>query len=610
MPECPSESHATAIPALGTRFIWTFILVIGWAGAAFAADGGTVSSLVVKFRDDWGAPASASALPDDARRALTAALRGDFSETGRTRDGAFTIAFATPLPFVEARAVVNRVRGITPVLYANIIAPNQAGGRRDAAAVDATGIGTNQFIVKYRDPALISAARAGLPPDQARIDRLTTVLGETVRYGRAMSGGSYVFRLSRRMLPAEAEAAAAKIALEPDIEYAEPDRIMQHTLTPNDSLYAANQWDLFEAIGGINAPAGWDTTTGTAGGIAADIDTGLLDHPDLAGRFVSSGYDFIYDNIVANDGDPAGLPLGCSANPVGAGCSSRDADAHDPGDWVTSAESSSGWLIGCPIGNSTWHGTHTAGTIAAASNNAAGIAGINWVGKILPLRVLGKCGGYSSDIEDAIVWASGGTVPGVPANGTPARVMNLSLGGGGACDASWQTAINTALANNAVVVVVGGQQQRECRRPGPRELQWRDHRRGDTTRRRARVVQQLWVRGGDRGAGRRRREVHSFDAQQRRDDAGSVCLRVLPRDQHGGAPRYGRRLADGRAQPLADACAGVRDHPIDGAGVPDGNRARLHEQPRGRGRHDAVLRRGHLEHGGGARDDVIAPAGT
>ena len=371
MSDASRELRALCLPAFARRLVLAIVLLTTGSGAAIAA-GDSVSSIVVKFRGDWGAPASASTLPAGARQALTAALRAEFSETGRTRDGAFTIALAAPLPFLEARAAVNRIRAITPVLYANIVAPAQTGSHRDAAGVAATGIGTNQFIVKYRDPALVDAARADLPPDQARIDRLTAVLGETVSYGRAMSGDAYVYRLARRMPPAEAEAAAQRIALEPDIEYAEPDRIMQHQLTPNDSLYAANQWDLFEAIGGINAPAGWDTTVGTVGGIAADIDTGFLDHPDLVGRVVSNGYDFIYDNIVANDGDPSGLPVGCSANPLMAGCSSRDADAHDPGDWVTSADSSSGWLAGCPIGNSTWHGTHTAGTIAAASNNAAG----------------------------------------------------------------------------------------------------------------------------------------------------------------------------------------------------------------------------------------------
>ena len=72
----------------------------------------------------------------------------------------------------------------------------------------------------------------------------------------------------------------------------------------------------------------------------------------------------------------------------------RDADPSDPGDWITSAENASGFFAGCGVSNSSWHGTHVAGTIGAASNNGFGVAGINWVSKILPVRVLGKCGGY------------------------------------------------------------------------------------------------------------------------------------------------------------------------------------------------------------------------
>jgi hypothetical protein len=105
---------------------------------------------------------------------------------------------------------------------------------------------------------------------------------------------------------------------------------------------------------------------------------------------------------------------------------------------------------------SSFHGSHTAGTIGALSNNALGIAGINWVSKIVPLRVLGKCGGYTSDIVDAITWGSGGTVAGIGANPTPARVLNLSLGGGGPCASVEQTAINGALSRGTVVTISAG----------------------------------------------------------------------------------------------------------------------------------------------------------
>jgi subtilisin family serine protease len=224
----------------------------------------------------------------------------------------------------------------------------------------------------------------------------------------------------------------------PEVEYAEPDAILQHTLIPNDPQYS-NQWHYFAPSAGnygINAPAAWDITTGSASIVAAVIDTGITNHADLIGRTVP-GYDFISDPLVANDGD------------------GRDSDPSDPGDWITAADAS-GYFAGCAITNSSWHGTHTAGTIGAASNNSLGVAGINWNSKILPVRVLGKCGGYTSDIVDGMRWAAGLTVSGVPNNANPAKVINLSLGGSGACSTTSQNAIDAITAAGTTVVVSAG----------------------------------------------------------------------------------------------------------------------------------------------------------
>jgi serine protease len=163
------------------------------------------------------------------------------------------------------------------------------------------------------------------------------------------------------------------------------------------------------------------------------IDTGIRPHADLDGQIVA-GYDMINDATVGNDGN------------------ARDSDPSDPGDWVAANECGTG----TSASNSSWHGTHVAGTIAAKTNNSLGIAGIAFNAKIQPVRVLGKCGGYTSDIADAITWASGGTVSGVPANATPAKVLNLSLGGSGSCGTTTQTAINGARSRGASVIVAAG----------------------------------------------------------------------------------------------------------------------------------------------------------
>jgi serine protease len=291
---------------------------------------------------------------------------------------------------------------------------------------------TDQIILKYksRTEAFIGPAMAN------QLSRLSTAAGVTLTYLRPMSGDAHVLRLPEAFPLAQVREISQKLMSLPEIEYAEPDQRLFPTLTPNDTYYS-NQWDLFES-NGINAPAAWDVTTGSSSIVVADIDTGITNHADLSGRSVP-GYDFISDVHVANDGN------------------GRDSDPSDPGDWITQADINgyfSGW--GCTVSNSSWHGTHTAGTIGAKSNNSLGVTGINWQSKILPVRVLGKCGGFTSDIVDGLRWAAGLTVAGVTANPNPAKVANLSLGGYGGCDSTWQDAINAVTAAGMVVVVAAG----------------------------------------------------------------------------------------------------------------------------------------------------------
>ena len=288
---------------------------------------------------------------------------------------------------------------------------------------------TNQIIIKYRATVNATDGNGQIKPD--RMNALSTAAGETLAYKRAMSGNAHVLRLANRMSSASVEAIARKLAALPDVEYAEPDYVMRPTRTPDDPSYAA-QWH-YHGTYGINAPAAWDITTGSASIRVAVIDTGITDHPDLAGRWVG-GYDFIADVPTANDGN------------------GRDSDPHDPGDWVTANMCGPGE----PAENSSWHGTHVAGTIGAASDNGLGVSGINWVSPIVPVRVLGRCGGFTSDIVDGMRWAAGLAVSGVPANPNPAKVMNLSLGGGGSCSSTYQNAINAINAAGAIVVVSAG----------------------------------------------------------------------------------------------------------------------------------------------------------
>ena len=299
---------------------------------------------------------------------------------------------------------------------------------------------TDRLIIRYKDAVDTSksrtpvAARAIPDARQAQLDRAGQGFGATLRALRATANGAHVLQLSRTMSLDEAKLLAADLkARDANVEYAEPDRIMTALATPSDPSYS-QQWDLYEAKGGINVQPAWDKSTGSGINVAV-IDTGYRPHADLAGQILQ-GYDFITNTSMANDGG------------------GRDSDASDPGDWTPAGSCSSGTPAQDQA--SGWHGTHVAGTIAARANNGLGVAGIAYNAKIVPARVLGRCGGYTSDIADAIVWASGGTVNGVPANANKARVLNLSLGGSGSCDSTTQNAINSARSRGAVVVVAAG----------------------------------------------------------------------------------------------------------------------------------------------------------
>lgn len=332
-----------------------------------------------------------------------------------------------------------------------------------SAAVHAgEGRPVGSLIVKLREAPPHAAGLPGARQRAARVLADVGVAGERLRpVGRAAQRVD----LGRRLGGTELEATLARLRASPDVEWAVPNTRERRLQVPGDPLYAAGptstgQWWLFPA-GGSNAndiedrrrgvpgvQSAWATSTGAGGPVVAVLDTGITAHPDLDAR-VLPGRDFVSTIEYAADGD------------------GWDADPSDPGDGVTAADRSANPTLfdDCELDPSSWHGTSIAGIVAATANNGLGSAGVLWNGRVLPVRVAGKCGADLADIVDGMRWAAGLAVDGVPDNPNPARVVNISFGGSAACNAAYQDAIDELRTLGVLVVAAAGNEGGALTRP-------------------------------------------------------------------------------------------------------------------------------------------------
>jgi serine protease len=340
----------------------------------------------------------------------------------------------------------------------------------------------HQMIVKLRNP---KTAELTAPLGADRVTALSNRAGVSMHAHRAMALGASVLRLDTPLKLSDARAAAAKMAEDPEVLYAEPDMPVHTQATPPDVSYTLRQWHFFDPsttfsdantqltgpaktftpTGAANLPGAWNVTQGSSSIVVALVDSGVtLTHPELAAALLP-GYDFVSGDIGAANGVPA--------NFVANDGNGRDPDPTDPGDWITVADKTNAATSAlCDDGDpssqtdSSWHGTHMAGTIIGQWGNGVGnppppgtsTAGIAPHARLLPVRALGKCGGTSSDVADAIVWAAGFAVPNVPANANPARIINLSLGAPSTtCSTTYANAIATVSAQALVIAAAGNE---------------------------------------------------------------------------------------------------------------------------------------------------------
>ncbi|MEO6187104.1 MAG: S8 family peptidase [Steroidobacteraceae bacterium] len=322
------------------------------------------------------------------------------------------------------------------------------------AASAAESASADRVIVKWRN-----ADTAFAPVSASRLRTLSARVGQSLTRGRNIGGDMSVVYVDRTRTGASLAATLAALRADADVELAVPDtRVKIQAYTPSDPLFAGSQWYLQSIeLAATRADAAWDITKGgatsdTSSVVIAVIDTGVRrDHPDLVGKLLP-GYDFVSLPAVANDGD------------------GWDPDPSDPGDFLTPADLASDAFKDGDCGSrpaSSWHGTRVTGLIAANTDNGVGIAGAAFNVRVLPVRVLGKCGGFTSDVIAGMYWAAGLVPPppllqstDLPVNAHPAQILNMSLGSEGACTSSssapYRAAVKDILEHGVLIVASAG----------------------------------------------------------------------------------------------------------------------------------------------------------
>jgi serine protease len=349
------------------------------------------------------------------------------TQVSLTRTGAIEFALGDPSDSAALKPKLQAMRQERSVLWAE---PATPGVLKRATTRSAAASGHGYVDTGHK----LMVRLAGDPsPDWATLlPRFSEQVGVPVAAERRI-GNVWVLGLMQTVGTDVLAGMASRLEADPAVQYADPVLRRYPRFVPNDPLFP-QQWALTDPVGGINVETAWDLQlqSGAASTTIALIDTGILQHPDLQFRLLP-GYDFISDPSLARDGD------------------ARDANPRDEGDWRD--EGSCG---GFPASSSTWHGTFVSGIMAGDINNGVGMAGIDLFARVLPVRVLGECGGTDEDVFEGMLWASGVQIAGVPPNPFPAKVINMSLGGFGSCPNAVQDAIDDALAQGAIVVVAAG----------------------------------------------------------------------------------------------------------------------------------------------------------
>lgn len=345
----------------------------------------------------------------DSAERLTVATAGSYRILVEAFSGAsnYILTVSQQGPASASSAVTLSTEFTPGELLLGVQQPTGTALRAQAFAADAVG-SAHGLAIGYHSPAGYSLLKLDAPRVQIQ------------SAGAALAGRlpGTRYRNASDRLKSQTLRELKQLRRDPQVAWVDVNRIMHASAVPNDPYYAYQRWHYEQ----ISLPDAWNVTKGSSGVIVAVVDTGVRPHAELASRLV---YPYDFATVSPGDGD------------------GDDSDANDPGE---------------AVGNGlSFHGTHVAGTIGAAGNNGAGVTGVAWNVRIMPVRALGTYGaGSSTDVIEAIRYAAGlsnrsGTVPAQRAD-----IINLSLGATGSCPTAYSNVISAVRAAGVMVVAAAG----------------------------------------------------------------------------------------------------------------------------------------------------------
>mgnify|MGYP006268879687 FL=1 len=435
------------------------VLLVG-VGLLFTPPVFSAEEIIITLMLNKDVGVSVSKSPDPALISAVEATAGHTVQwIGRTRTHGHVFRWPAGHGYAEARQAATALSSLHGVLWAEA---SSSGAETEPAPSRLAATAANARTLPVADKATIdqltvklskSGLKQGSTIPADILSQLSATAGVELKPKLQLADEGWVLSLPSKISAQQAAAMERRLEGLSIVLYADvlKTKHAKGLLVPNDPRFP-ELWYMRDAAsfaGTANVQQAWDLSTGSSAVNIAVLDSGILfrpTHPDLAANLVYlndnktliAGWDMISAVWQARDGNR------------------RDNMPRDQGDWVSDAN----WQAhpgDCEMGPSSWHGSHVAGTIAASTNNGQGISGVSWRASMIPVRVLGACYGEDADIIDGIYWAVGGVpVRGTKPNSHPAHIINLSLGGEGACSDSYQAAIDFALSRNAVVVVAAG----------------------------------------------------------------------------------------------------------------------------------------------------------